>query len=168
MRHNYRRRAPQRRHWSHELIQLDLDFVRSSRIKLPGNRWFANRHGVRILPVNFERAVEDALKLIPAELRRHIDNVQIVIEDEPSAELLKELEIPADGTLFGLYTGTPLTERTTEYAALPDRITIFRCPLLDEFPDPAELRTEIARTVIHELAHHFGIDDDRLTKLGWG
>lgn len=117
--------------------------------------------------VNFGRAVEDALKLIPAELRRHIDNVQIVIEDEPSTKLLKELAIPADETLFGLYTGTPLTERTTEYSALPDRITIFRCPLLDEFTDPAELRTEIARTVIHEIAHHFGIDDDRLAALGW-
>jgi predicted Zn-dependent protease with MMP-like domain len=117
--------------------------------------------------VNFERAVEDALKLIPAELRRHIDNVQIVIDDEPSAELLQELEIPADETLFGVYTGTPLTERTTEYAALPDRITIFRRPLLAEFPNPAELRTEIARTVIHEIAHHFGIDDDRLAALGW-
>lgn len=105
--------------------------------------------------------------MIPAELRQHIDNVQIVIEDEPSPELLQELDVPDDETLFGVHTGTPLTERTSEYSALPDCITIFRRPLLDEFPDPAELRTEIARTVIHEIAHHFGIDDDRLTALGW-
>lgn len=117
--------------------------------------------------MNFAREVENALELIPPELRRHIDNVQIVIEDEPSDELLDELGVPADETIFGLYTGTPLTERTTEYSALPDRITIYRLPLVDEFPDPIELRTEIARTVIHEIAHHFGIDDARLAALGW-
>ncbi|MCG3150547.1 MAG: hypothetical protein PCFJNLEI_04033 [Verrucomicrobiae bacterium] len=117
--------------------------------------------------MNFEKEVEAALQLIPADLRQHIDNVQIVIEDVPSPELLAELGVPAGETLFGLYSGTPLTERTTEYAALPDCITIYRQPLLDEFPDPVELRTEIARTVIHEIAHHFGIDDDRLAALGW-
>lgn len=105
--------------------------------------------------------------MIPAELRALINNVQIVIEDAPSDELLDEMGIPDDETLFGLYDGTPLTERTTEYAALPDRIIIFRQPLVEEFPDARALRREIARTVIHEVAHHFGIDDDRLTELGW-
>ena len=117
--------------------------------------------------MNFERIVEEALALIPEELRQHISNVQIVIEDEPSNELLDELEVPEDETLFGLYTGTPLTERTAEYSGLPDRIIIFRRPLLDEFDDPNELRREVARTVIHELAHHFGIGEDRLAELGW-
>ncbi len=115
----------------------------------------------------FEECVEDGLAMIPAELRALINNVQIVIEDEPSAELLHDLGVPDDETLYGVYEGTPLTERTTEYAALPDRIVIFRRPLLDEFGDARELRREIARTVIHEVAHHFGIDDDRLTELGW-
>jgi predicted Zn-dependent protease with MMP-like domain len=115
----------------------------------------------------FEKLVEEGVALIPAELRALISNVQIVIEDEPSAALLDELGVPADETLFGLYTGTPLTERTTEYSALPDRITIFRRPLLEEFDHPDELRREVARTVIHEIAHHFGIDEDRLAELGW-
>ena len=115
----------------------------------------------------FETLVEEGLALIPEELRTLISNVQIVIEDEPSDELLDELGIPEDETIFGLYSGTPLTERTAEYAALPDRITIYRRPLLDEFDDPGELRREVARTVIHEIAHHFGIDDDRLAELGW-
>jgi predicted Zn-dependent protease with MMP-like domain len=115
----------------------------------------------------FERVVEDAIALVPAELRAHLDNIHLVIEDEPRAELLEELGIPEGETLFGLYTGTPLIERDTEYAGLPDRITIFRRPLLDEFPEPTALRAEIARTVIHEIAHHFGIDEARLTELGW-
>jgi predicted Zn-dependent protease with MMP-like domain len=115
----------------------------------------------------FEKCVEAGIALIPAELRQLIDNVQIVIEDEPSEELLADLKIPEDETLFGVYDGTPLTERTTEYAALPDRIVIFRRPLLAEFDNPSQLRREIARTVVHEIAHHFGIDDDRLAELGW-
>ncbi len=115
----------------------------------------------------FEKLVEEGIALIPEELRRHIANVQIVIEAEPSAEVLEDMRVPQDETLFGLYEGTPLTERTTEYAALPDRIVIFRQPLLDEFDNPDELRMEIARTVIHEVAHHFGIHDDRLAELGW-
>ena len=115
----------------------------------------------------FEKLVEDGLAMIPAELRALIANVQIVIEDEPPEELLDELGVPPDETLFGLYTGTPLTERTTEYSALPDRIIIFRKPLLEEFDDLLDIRREVARTVIHEIAHHFGIDEDRLAELGW-
>jgi predicted Zn-dependent protease with MMP-like domain len=93
--------------------------------------------------------------------------VQIVIEDEPSDELLDELGVPPGETLFGLYTGVPLTERTLEYSALPDRIIIFRRPLLEEFDNPPNIRREVARTVIHEVAHHFGIDEARLAELGW-
>jgi predicted Zn-dependent protease with MMP-like domain len=96
-----------------------------------------------------------------------LDNVQIVVEDEPSEELLVEMGVPVDETLFGLYTGTPLTERTGEYAGMPDRITIFRLPLLDECDDKNQLQREVARTVIHEIAHHFGIDESRLAELGW-
>lgn len=115
----------------------------------------------------FEKLVEDGLAMIPAELRSLISNVQILIENEPSDELLDAMGVPEDETLFGLYTGTPLTERANGYGALPDRIIIFRRPLLEEFDDPGELRREVARTVIHELAHHFGIDEDRLAELGW-
>ena len=115
----------------------------------------------------FERLVAEGLEIIPEELRGYISNVQITIEEEPSNELLNELGIPSDETLFGLYEGTPLTERTTEYSALPDRIVIFRRPLLEELDDPLDIRREVARTVIHEVAHHFGIDEERLVELGW-
>jgi len=116
---------------------------------------------------DFETLVEEALAMIPEELRARISNVQIVIEDEPSNELLDKLGISSGETLFGLYSGTPLTERTTEYASFPDRITIYQRPLLESFNDPVDLRREVARTVIHELAHHFGISDERLAALGW-
>ena len=105
--------------------------------------------------------------MIPGELRAHISNLHMAIEDEPSEELLEELGVPPGETIFGLYEGTPLTERGIEYSGLPDRIIIFRRPLLEEFDDPAELRHEIARTVVHEVAHHFGISEERLVELGW-
>jgi predicted Zn-dependent protease with MMP-like domain len=122
---------------------------------------------VAISTREFERLVAESLEMIPDELRGHISNVEIMIEDEPSDKLLDELGVPPDDTLFGLYEGTPLTERSTEYSGLPDRIIIFRQPLLEEFDDPLDLRREIARTVIHEVAHHFGIDEERLAELGW-
>ena len=115
----------------------------------------------------FEVLVADSLTIVPEEFRQYVANVPVVVEEEPTEKLLVELGIPAEETLFGLYEGTPLTERTTEYSALPDRIIIFRRPLLDEFDDPLDLRREVARTVIHEIAHHFGIDEDRLVELGW-
>ncbi len=109
--------------------------------------------------IDFETHVRRALDSLPAELRRAMSNVEIVIEDENSE----------DPDLLGLYTGIPLTERDSGYAgALPDKIEIYRLPLEDEFgDDPALLEDEIRVTVIHELAHHFGIDDDRLDELGW-
>jgi predicted Zn-dependent protease with MMP-like domain len=122
---------------------------------------------MRISAAQFERLVDEGLKLIPSEIRRLMDNVQIVIEDHPSDELLDDLGVPEDETIYGLYEGTPLTERTTEYSALPDRIIIYRRPLLEDFDEPEELRYEVARTVIHEVGHHFGIDEDRLAELGW-
>jgi predicted Zn-dependent protease with MMP-like domain len=122
---------------------------------------------VTISPVEFERLVAEGLKIIPEELRRYISNAQLVIEHEPSARQLDELGVPPGETLFGLYEGTPLTERTTQYSGLPDRIIIFRKPLVEEFDDPLDIRREIARTVIHEIAHHFGIDEERLVELGW-
>jgi predicted Zn-dependent protease with MMP-like domain len=123
---------------------------------------------VKISPAKFEQLVADGLQLIPAELRRYIDNVAIVVEDQPSDALCEQMGLAEDETLYGLYTGTPLTERSvTGEPLLPDRITIYRRPLLEDFDDPDEIRDEIARTVIHEVAHHFGIDDERLAELGW-
>ena len=115
----------------------------------------------------FDRLVEDGLTLIPEEIRAFVNNVQIVVEEAPSAELLEEMDVPPDETLFGLYQGVPLTERSAAYSALPDRIIVFRRPLLDEFDVPLDIRREVARTVIHEIAHHFGISEKRLVELGW-
>ncbi|GAA4716003.1 metallopeptidase family protein [Pedococcus ginsenosidimutans] len=108
----------------------------------------------------FEEAVGDALDEVPAELMALLDNVVFLVEDEPPAE---------DPDLLGVYDGTPLTERGDGWAgALPDRITIFRGPLTRMCEDRDELLDEIAVTVVHEIAHHFGIDDARLHALGWG
>ena len=100
-----------------------------------------------------------ALDSLPPELREAMSNVEIVLEDE-------NLEDP---DIFGLYLGIPLTERGGDYAgALPDKIAVYRLPLEDEFgDDPERLVKEIRITVLHEIAHHFGIDEDRLAELGW-
>ena len=108
----------------------------------------------------FEDAVGDALDEVPSELMALLDNVVFLVEDEPPAE---------DPDLLGIYDGTPLTERGDGWAgALPDRIAIFRGPLSRMCEDREELLDEIAITVVHEIAHHFGIDDARLHELGWG
>lgn len=107
----------------------------------------------------FDETVWEALRSLPSGLQEAMSNVEIVVEDEN----------PDDPDLFGLYTGIPLTERDSGYAgALPDKIEIYRLPLEQEFGHDAELlEEEIRITVLHELAHHFGIDDDRLAELGW-
>jgi predicted Zn-dependent protease with MMP-like domain len=106
----------------------------------------------------FHALVEDAIAALPAELREAMSNVAIVVDDEP----------PPGLPLLGLYEGQPLTRRTSAYAGLPpDKITIFRGPLERRAGDDAErLRDEVRRVVLHEIAHHFGISDERLVELG--
>lgn len=107
----------------------------------------------------FEELVSEALDLIPSELARAIDNVVILIADRH----------PEEPELLGLYEGVALTERDSMYAgALPDTITIYSESLLEICDTEADVVEEVTITVIHELAHHFGIDDDRLHELGWG
>jgi predicted Zn-dependent protease with MMP-like domain len=110
---------------------------------------------------DFEAAVSDALDRVPTELSRLIDNVVVLVEDESPAD---------DPELLGLYEGVPLTERDGWWAAgsLPDRITVFRNPTLRLCEDRDDVVEEVAVTVVHEIAHYFGIDDDRLHELGWG
>ena len=109
---------------------------------------------------DFEAAVADALDQVPADLLELMDNVVILVEDEPPADE------PPD--LLGLYVGTPLTERDAGWAgSLPDRISIFQGPTLRACADRDEVVEEVAVTVVHEIAHHFGIDDARLHVLGW-
>ncbi|MFN0029786.1 MAG: metallopeptidase family protein [Acidimicrobiales bacterium] len=106
----------------------------------------------------FEELVGDALDLLPDELAEMVDNVVVLVEDRHES-------IP---DLLGLYEGLPLTDRG-DYGALamPDRITIYRLAVCEHCTDEEQLTEEVAITVIHELAHHFGIDDDRLAELGW-
>ena len=110
----------------------------------------------------FEELVADALDEIPPELGGHIENLVVLVADRPSPEQQR----PHPGVvLLGLYEGVPLTRRRD--TALPDRITIFRHALCRTAVDEADLRDRVRRTVIHEVAHHFGIGDDRLDELGW-
>ena len=107
----------------------------------------------------FEELVGDALDLVPEELTRLIDNCVVLVEDEAPAD---------DPELLGLYDGIPITERDSSYVmAVPDRITIFRNPTLAMCESEDEVVEEVGITVVHEIAHHFGIDDDRLHELGY-
>jgi predicted Zn-dependent protease with MMP-like domain len=108
---------------------------------------------------DFEALVEQALDEIPDELAQLVRNVVVLVEDDAP---------PDAPDLLGVYDGVSLTERGTDHTGLPDRITIFRRPLLEMCADAEELVREVRITVVHEIAHHFGIDDHRLHELGYG
>ena len=117
--------------------------------------------------VDFYELVERALEGLPPELAELLDNVAIVVDDWPDPASQLAGDENAD-TLYGLYEGVPLTERGSGYyGILPDKITIFRGPLERDFWQE-ELEEQIRITVVHEIAHHFGFDEDRLEELGWG
>ena len=116
----------------------------------------------------FARLVTETLESLPEEFRARIAGVEVVIADWPTPQDLEEAGLSPEDTLFGLYQGTPLPERGIEASPLfPDRITIFQGPLEEWCESEAEIREEVRTTVIHEIAHHFGIEEDRLTELGW-
>ena len=116
-----------------------------------------NERVIDIEPGRFEEMVATALDSLPAELGRLMSNVAVTVEHDPGPP-----------GLLGLYEGIPLTSRTTQYAGvLPDRITIYRQAICAICRTEDEVAGEVRRTVIHEVAHHFGIDDDRLDELGW-
>ncbi len=106
----------------------------------------------------FEREVDSVIETLPQWVIDEIDNLVIVVEDRPTEE---------QGDILGIYEGVSLADRTDYYGVLPDRIVIFYRPHLDLDLSDTELREEIRKTVLHELAHHLGIDDDRLAELGW-
>ena len=114
----------------------------------------------------FERLVERALAGIPDPFRAALAEVAIVVDDEPTVEQRRENDLADGEMLYGLYEGVPRTEYGADWSGAPNRITLFRLPLEEAFADPAELAEEVRITVIHELAHHLGIDDDRLDELG--
>jgi predicted Zn-dependent protease with MMP-like domain len=110
----------------------------------------------------FERLVERALDELPANVRGLLETVAIVVEDEPDAVTRREEGLAPDETLYGLYEGTPIVEYGADWVPFPNKITLFRLPLEEDFPDPRELAEEVRRTVLHELAHHVGYGDERL------
>lgn len=117
--------------------------------------------------VTFEDLVERALAAIPDPFARLLERVAIVIDDEPTRQQLRDSGLRPDDTLYGLYEGVPLVEYGADYSPVANKITLFRLPLEEDFADPDELADEVTRTVVHELAHHLGIGDQRLHELGW-
>ncbi|HET6780731.1 MAG TPA: metallopeptidase family protein [bacterium] len=123
---------------------------------------------MRLSRKKFEVLVLDALESIPEPVRERMQNIDVVIEDWPEQDQLTELGMEPDEWLFGLYEGTPLTERgISEHPLLPDKITIFQGPLEDAHESDHEIKNEIRKTVVHEVAHHFGITEERLAELGY-
>lgn len=117
----------------------------------------------------FEDLVVEAIDELPDDILAMLDNVEIVVADAPTADQLDEAgDFDAGEMLLGLYEGIPLTDRTSGYGlVLPDKITLFQGAIESICPDEETLRNEVRVTVIHELAHHFGISDRRLRELGW-
>jgi predicted Zn-dependent protease with MMP-like domain len=114
----------------------------------------------------FEALVTRALDSIPEPFARALDEVAIVIEDEPTLGQLRDAGLRPDDGLYGLYEGIPRNEYAADWGFSPNKISLFRRALEEDFDDPAELEHEVWITVVHELAHHLGIDEDRLHELG--
>jgi predicted Zn-dependent protease with MMP-like domain len=114
----------------------------------------------------FEQLVAEAVTLIPKRFRREMRNLAIVIEDQPSPELLRELEIEPPDSLFGLYQGVPLPERSWDYGnALPDRITLYQRTIEQDAEDEEDMRAVIGETLIHEVGHYFGLSEDEIQDI---
>ena len=114
----------------------------------------------------FEQLVRQALRGLPEEIAQYMNNVDVEAEDEPSGAQLASLGVPDGSTLLGLYQGVPLTQRTSGYNLVPpDRIIIFQGPLERSSSDESDLIARVRATVVHEVAHHFGISDERLHEI---
>ena len=129
-----------------------------------GSRTATRRRSANHVP--FEELVERALAAIPEPFRSALAEVAIVIDDDLTPEERRDNGLGPNEDLYGLYEGVPRTEYAADWQSVPNRITLFRLPLEEDFADPADLAEEVRITVIHELAHHLGIDDDRLDELG--
>jgi len=114
----------------------------------------------------FEQLVKEAITLIPQRFRSEMKNLALVVEHEPSPALLEEMEIEPPDSLYGLYQGTPLTERTWDFGnALPDRITLFQRPIEEDCEDEDEIRAVIGETLIHEVGHYFGLSEEEIEEI---
>lgn len=116
-----------------------------------------------------KKEVARVIDRLPRTFREQLVNVEFVVENRPSAELLRAEGLdPREDSLYGIYQGVPLPDRSAlDPPLLPDKITIFAEPLLEDFPDPEELREEIRLTVLHEIAHYFGMDEEEIEDLGY-
>lgn len=115
---------------------------------------------------HFTRLVEEALRDIPRRFRAEMKNVAVIVEDEPPPQILEELDVEPGDTLFGLYQGTPLPERSWGHGnSLPDRISIYQGPILDACDTEDEIRDCVAETVIHEFGHYFGMSEEQIEEI---
>ena len=115
----------------------------------------------------FEDLVDQAVKRLPAEFLDHLDNVEVLVNDQPTPAQMRKNGLKANQTLLGLYEGVPQTRRTTNYGmVLPDKITIFQKTIEAKCRNEEEILAEIEHVVKHEIAHHFGISDERLREIG--
>jgi predicted Zn-dependent protease with MMP-like domain len=121
---------------------------------------------MRVSHEEFERLVEEALEQLPEEFREALENVAVMVQEEPTDEDLEEVDIdpgdPDRDELLGLYQGVPLTDRDSFYSALPDRVLVFRGPILRSCETRRQVIREIRETVQHELGHYFGLEEDEL------
>lgn len=119
-------------------------------------------------PEEFEQLVVDAVASLPDQILQRMENVAITIEDWPTRQQLRSARVPPGSTLFGLYQGVPLTARTSHYGMVtPDRITIFRGPLIVYCRTPEAITEQVRKTVVHEIAHHFGMNEGQIRRLGY-
>ena len=117
---------------------------------------------------SFMKTVDAAVASLPAEFREKMKGVAIIVRDRPSKKELEEAEVPPDEGLYGLFVGASYGDKSVfDGPALPDRIILYREPLVEDFPDPAELRREIAVTIMHEAGHFFGLSEDDISRLGY-
>jgi predicted Zn-dependent protease with MMP-like domain len=117
-------------------------------------------------PDQFEQVVIETLDNLPEKFTRFFQNIEVIIEPRFNRTVRQTYGIAPGEVVYGLYEGVPIPERSSQEMYMPDTITLFQQPLVQDFPDEADLREEIRRTVLHELAHHLGISDERLEELG--
>ncbi|MGB3398839.1 MAG: metallopeptidase family protein [Candidatus Deferrimicrobiaceae bacterium] len=118
--------------------------------------------------VAFDNVLRQALDDLPGMFRESLRNVAIVVEDRPPDWLLDELDLPPGETIYGFYHGIPLPERSVlDSGNLPDRISVYRGPLMEDFRHPGELARQIRTTLLHEIGHYFGMDEEDLARLGY-
>jgi predicted Zn-dependent protease with MMP-like domain len=117
---------------------------------------------------DFSGALVKALSELPPMFHNALANVAVVVEEWPPDDLLLELGIPPDDTLYGFYHGVPLPERSVQDSGLlPDKISVYRGPLMEDFPNRTELSRQIRITLLHEIGHYFGMDEEELSRLGY-